>query len=186
MPPPDPRSDAELLHDTSDPAESFARFYRRHVDPLLRFCASKGADADTAADVTSDTFLSALAHRTEYDAGYPDARLWLLSIAARKLIDRHRRTAGDRHRHDALMASAPRPTDRDRDAYAALVEESGGTALDVLADLPRHQQDAIRQRVLDDREYADISRDLGLSEQATRQQVSRGLARLRSHLGRDR
>lgn len=186
MPPADPRSDAELLHDVGDPAGTFAVFYRRHVDALLRFCASRGVDADTAADVTSDAFLSALAHRAGYDATYPDARLWLLSIASRKLIDRHRRAAGDRHRRDALLATAPRPTDRDRDAYAALLEEDGGPALDVLADLPESQRDAIRQRVLHDRQYAEIARDLGLSEQATRQQVSRGLARLRSQLGRDR
>jgi RNA polymerase sigma-70 factor (ECF subfamily) len=186
VPPADPRSDAELLHDRTDPEGTFALFYRRHVDALLRFCASRGADADTAADVTSDTFLSALSHREAYDATYPDARLWLLSIASRKLIDRHRQAAGDRHRQQALMATAPRPTDRDRDAYAALLEGDGGRALDVLADLPENQRDAIRERVLHDRHYADIARDLGLSEQATRQQVSRGLARLRAQLGRNR
>ncbi|MEV4422705.1 RNA polymerase sigma factor [Patulibacter sp. NPDC049589] len=186
MPPPAPRSDAELLHDTLDPVETFAAFYRRHVDAILRLCAARGVDADTAADVTSDTFLAALIHRATYDATYPDARLWLVSIAARKLIDRHRQTAGDRHRRDALLATAPRPTDRDRDAYAALADDTGGRALDVLGDLPQSQQDAIRQRVLDDRRYADIAADLGLSEQATRQQVSRGLARLRSQLGRQR
>ncbi|WP_051471237.1 RNA polymerase sigma factor [Patulibacter minatonensis] len=185
MPPPDPPSDAELLHDVLDPVESFATFYRRHVDALLRFCAKKGADADTAADVASDTFLAALGHRASYDATYPDARLWLLQIASRKLIDGHRRTAGDRHRRDRLLATAPRPTDRDRDAYALLTADDG-PALDVLSDLPPAQQAAIRQRVLDDRDYAEIARDLGISEQATRQQVSRGLARIRSLLGQER
>lgn len=186
MAPPDPPSDAALLHDTQDPVESFATFYRRHVDALLRFCAKKGADADTAADVTSDTFLAALGHRASYDTTYPDARLWLLQIAARKLIDRHRQTAGDRHRRDRLLATAPRPTDRDRDAYALLTTDTDGRALDVLADLPQTQQDAIRQRVLHDRAYAEIAVDLGITEQATRQQVSRGLARLRSLLGQER
>jgi RNA polymerase sigma factor (sigma-70 family) len=185
VPATDPPTDAELLHDTLDPVESFATFYRRHVDALLRFCAKKGADADTAADVTSDTFLAALGHRATYDATYPDARLWLLQIASRKLIDGHRRTAGDRHRRDRLLAAAPRPTDRDRDAYAQLTEDDG-PALDVLGDLPPAQQAAIRQRVLHDREYADIARDLGVSEQTTRQHVSRGLARLRSRLGQER
>lgn len=185
MSPVEPPSDAQLLHDRDDPAETFAVLYRRHVDAVLRFCASRGVDADTAADVTSDTFLSALRSRHRYDATYPDARLWLLSIASRKLLDRYRRAAGDRHRRDALLAAAPRPTDRDRDAYAAVLEQ-GGEALDVLADLPPRQQAAIRERVIGDREYADIARDLGISEQATRQQVSRGLARLRRQIGRER
>lgn len=185
MSPAEPPSDAQLLHDVDDPVETFAVLYRRHVDAVLRFCASRGVDADTAADVTSDTFLSALRTRATYDRKYPDARLWLLSIASRKLIDRHRQIAGDRHRRDALLATAPRPTDRDRDAFAALTE-GDGRALDFLADLPKTQQDAVRERVLHDRQYADIAADLGLSEQATRQQVSRGLARLRSQMGRNR
>lgn len=185
MSPAPPPSDAQLLHDRDDPAETFAVFYRRHVDAVLRFCASRGADADAAADVTSDTFLSALRTRHGYDASYPDARLWLLTIASRKLVDRHRRAAGDRHRRDALLASAPRPTDRDRDAYAAVLD-GGSDAMNALADLPEQQRAAIRERVLNDRGYAEIARDLGLSEQATRQHVSRGLARLRKQMGRNR
>lgn len=184
MSPVQPPTDAELLLDTDDPVETFATLYRRHVDAILRFCASRGATADTAADVTSDTFLSALRKRDSYDPRYPDARLWLISIAARKLIDGHRRDKGDRHRRDALMATAPRPTDRDRDAYAALFEDESGAALDVLADLPPAQRDAIRLRVVEDRQYAEIAADLGLSEGTARQHVSRGLARLRSRLER--
>ena len=186
MSPAEPPSDAQLLRDTDDPVETFAVLYRRHVDAVLRFCAARGADAETAADVTSETFLSALRTRSSYDPRYPDARLWLIAIASRKLIDGHRRTKGDRHRRDALMATAPRPTDRDRDAYEALFADEDGAALDFLADLPQAQQDAIRLRVVEDREYAEIARDLGLSEPATRQHVSRGLARLRSQLGRQR
>lgn len=184
MSPVQPPSDAELLLDTDDPVETFALLYRRHVDAILRFCASRGASADTAADVTSETFLSALRKRRSYDPRYPDARLWLIAIASRKLIDGHRRDKGDRHRRDALMATAPRPTDRDRDAYAALFQDEGGAALDVLADLPPAQQRAIRLRVVEDRQYAEIARDLGLSEATARQHVSRGLARLRSRLER--
>ncbi|MGX6449513.1 RNA polymerase sigma factor [Patulibacter sp. S7RM1-6] len=183
MAPNDPRSDEELLHDRAEPAETFAVFYRRHLDAVLRFAAARGADAEQAADVASETFVAALAHRHAYTARHEGARLWLLGIAARKLVDGHRRMQGDRHRVEAL-ARAIELTPRDRDGYARLLGDTA--ARDYLADLPEQQRHAVRERIIADRTYADIARDLGLSEQAARKQVSRGLARLRDQIGRDR
>lgn len=180
----DNRSDYELLGDTRDPRGAFAVFYRRHVEAVFRFVASRGADADVAADTVSETFLAALTQRRRFDGRSQDARLWLLGIAARKLVDRHRQVVGDRHRA-ASMRTVIELTARDRSTYELAVENSGH-ALQYLGDLPQPQQDAIRQRVLSDREYADIASDLGLSEQAARKNVSRGLARLRTQLGRNR
>ncbi|WP_210491375.1 sigma-70 family RNA polymerase sigma factor [Patulibacter sp. SYSU D01012] len=183
MPPRDPRSDEELLHDREDPAETFAVFYRRHVDAVLRFAAARGADADHAADVASETFVAALRQRHAYSAHHDDARLWLLGIAARKLIDGHRQAQGDRHRTEALARTIAL-TRRDRDGYARLLADEA--ARDYLADLPEQQRRLVHERVVADRSYADIARDLGLSEQSVRKQVSRGLARLRTQMGKNR
>jgi RNA polymerase sigma factor (sigma-70 family) len=48
--------------------------------------------------------------------------------------------------------------------------------------LPERQRVAIRSRVLDGRGYAEIARELECSELVVRQQVSRGLKRLRDEL----
>jgi RNA polymerase sigma factor (sigma-70 family) len=184
--PSDTQTDAELLHDVDDPVEAFAAFYRRHLEGVLRFAASRGADADVAADAAADTFMAALGARKRYDAAHGDARLWLLGIAAKKLADGHRRGALDRRRDATLQLHAERLTQRDVDGYGRLLAASEGVVLNILDDLPERQQLAIRRRVIEDRRYADIARELGLTEQATRQQVSRGLARIRTQLGRTR
>jgi DNA-directed RNA polymerase specialized sigma24 family protein len=82
--------------------------------------------------------------------------------------------------------AAPRRAAADRDGYERLLAGVDGLGLDALADLPEAQQQAIRARVVEDRGYAEIAAALGLSEPATRQQVSRGLAALRRTLGRGR
>jgi DNA-directed RNA polymerase specialized sigma24 family protein len=45
------------------------------------------------------------------------------------------------------------------------------------------QQEAVRARIVEDREYADIAKDLRCSAEVVRKRVSRGLARLRDQLG---
>jgi RNA polymerase sigma factor (sigma-70 family) len=54
--------------------------------------------------------------------------------------------------------------------------------LALLEDLPPRQREAVRARVLFEREYADIAAELRCSEMVVRQQVSRGLTRLRVRL----
>ena len=49
------------------------------------------------------------------------------------------------------------------------------TALALVEELPGDQQDAVRARVIDERDYADIAKDLRCSEAVVRKRVSRGL-----------
>jgi RNA polymerase sigma-70 factor (ECF subfamily) len=49
-------------------------------------------------------------------------------------------------------------------------------------DLPPDQWEAIEARILEERDYDDVARSLGLSEFVVRKRVSRGLARLRKAL----
>lgn len=180
------RSDRELLRATDDPAEAFAVFYRRHVEGVLRFAASRGASAETAADVVGDVFLAVLRGRHAYAPRTDDARTWLIGIAANKLADRHRSASRDARRERELRAYSERLTPRDLESYAHIVQAADGRVDDLLGDLPDAHRQAVRERVLEHRDYADIARDLGLTEQTARKHVSRGLARLRTQLGRDR
>ncbi len=176
------RGDVELLHDRGAPGSSFAVFYRRHVNAVLRFAAARGLAADVAADVVADTFVAALRARHKYRPERANARLWLLTIAARRIADVHRRDASDRRKIDRLRSDAIVLTQADRSSYEELLVEADTVGLDALADLPLAQQEAIRARVVEDRSYADIAAMMGLSQAATRQNVSRGLAALRRTL----
>lgn len=186
MTPFDLRTDTELLRASDDPVEAFAVFYRRHVDGLLRFAASRGATAEVAADIVADAFLVALRSRHKYIARSDDARPWLIGIAANRLLDRHRRHARDAKRQRELETYADRLTPRDLEGYSQLEHASEHDPVSLLDDLPEVQQRVVRERVLGDRDYSEIAGDLGLSEQTARQHVSRGLARLRTQLGRNR
>ena len=56
---------------------------------------------------------------------------------------------------------------------------------DLLDSLPSEQAAAVRARVLDERGYPEIAAELGTSEFVIRKRVSRGLASLRSELGKE-
>ena len=58
------------------------------------------------------------------------------------------------------------------DSVAQLVQE-----------LPLDQQEAIRARVIEEREYDEIARELETSKTIVRKRVSRGLAALRRRMG---
>lgn len=63
--------------------------------------------------------------------------------------------------------------------------EEGARALALLADLPDEQGEAIRLRVLEEQDYAELSDHLECSEAVVRKRVSRGLAGLRRKLGEE-
>jgi RNA polymerase sigma factor (sigma-70 family) len=73
------------------------------------------------------------------------------------------------------------------DADLLAVEEraaAGAAALERwLLELPLEQQVAVRARVLDEREYAEVAHELKCSPQLIRQRVSRGLRTLRTRIG---
>jgi RNA polymerase sigma factor (sigma-70 family) len=54
--------------------------------------------------------------------------------------------------------------------------------LDLVEQLAERQRTAVRSRVIDGRDYAEIARELNCSELVVRQRVSRGLSRLREQL----
>lgn len=180
-------SDERLLHARERPADSFAVFYRRHVEAILRFAAARGADVETAADVVAETFAIALAKRVRYEPRYETARPWLLGIAARELADAQRGGARERERRRRLAREPIALSAADREGYAALTD--GDADVDVealLAGLPPAQRTAVVGRVIDEQPYAAVAQGLGLSQTATRKAVSRGLAAMRAQLGRHR
>lgn len=177
-------NDAELLHCESDPSIAFAEFYRRHFAAVLRFVASRSVDVDSAADVVSETFMSALSHRRQYRPQYDTARLWLLRIAINKLIDAQRRQAADLKLHRSLHATFEL-SEEDRADYEQLLTLDEEPALAALADLPPNLRELIQARIIEDRDYADLAQELGLSEAAVRQRVSRGLRQVRKRVERE-
>jgi RNA polymerase sigma factor (sigma-70 family) len=172
------RSDDELL--TSGGPEGFALFYRRHVDAILRYFARSTRNPEVAADLTAEAFAAALEAKRRFKPGGPPAQAWLFGIASRKLADYHRRGYAEDRARRRLGMERVEPTDDDLRRIEALAGDVHVVSL--VEDLPSDQRHAIGARVLDERGYEDIARDLSISPAAARQRVSRGLASVRARL----
>ena len=128
MPPTDLLTDDELLR--SDDPEAFGVFYDRHVKALLGYFARRTFDAEEAADLTAETFASALAARRRFKPGGAPASAWLFTIAARRLADYQRRGYVEQRMRRALgplraAARAAAAGGRARDRRAALRRARG-------------------------------------------------------------
>ena len=175
----DAESDEALLAAArSDPA-AFAAFYRRFEERMLRYFLSRVGDAEVAADLTAETFAAALAGVRRFRAARGPAAAWLFGIA--------RNTLAMSARRGRVEASARRrlgmPPLELTDDLIERIDALAGPALELVGDLPPEQEQAVRARVIDERDYADIAKDLRCSEAVVRKRVSRGLAQMREELG---
>jgi RNA polymerase sigma factor (sigma-70 family) len=162
--------------------DTFVALYRRYERPLLAFFLRRTGEPELAADLTAEVFAAALVARSSYRPETPVSG-WLFGIAQHKLIDSFRRgRVEDLARRRLGM---PMLTLDDEDLER--IENAAGTQISVdavLASLPADQRDAIRARILEDRSYPEIARELKCSEAVVRQRVSRGLAELREKIER--
>ena len=182
----DRRSDKRLLAlAVSTEPEAFTVFYQRHVDVVLAYLRRRTPSPEAAADLMAETFAAALlALHTSIEPDEIEVpAAWLLGIARNKLFESYRRGRIEAAARERLGLE-PLVLD---DADLALVEEL--SALDVvnrLADLlPPDQLEALRARVIDERDYEEIARELECSEAVVRKRVSRALRTLRARAGDD-
>ncbi|HEY4279802.1 MAG TPA: sigma-70 family RNA polymerase sigma factor [Conexibacter sp.] len=179
----DPRTDDELLAQTTTDPEAFGRFYRRHVRWVLGVCASRARDAELAADVTAETFAAALVASDRFEPGRGSAASWLFGIALNKLADAQRRGYAEQRARRRLGIPVIALTDDDIARIDELASsETSAEAGQLLAELPGDQRHAVEARVVHERDYDEIAGELQISEAAVRQRVSRGLATLRARL----
>ena len=156
------RPDEVLLRATRDgEPEAFGEFYERRRALVLAYLRSRVLDAETAGDLLGETFAAALLLTRDPERPIPEEpAAWLMAVARNKLIDSIRR---GRVRIDELAAST----------------DVEGSLRDLLS---ADQHAALRARILDELEYADIARELRCSESVVRKRVSRALRTLRAGL----
>jgi RNA polymerase sigma factor (sigma-70 family) len=182
----DRRSDQQLLAltVTTEP-DAFTVFYERHVDVVLAYLRRRTSSAEAAADLMAETFAAALLalHATTEPLTIEVPVAWLLGIARNKLYESYRRGKVEAAAREKLGLE-PLVLD---DGDLALVDELSETELvNRLADLlPPDQLEALRARVIDEREYEEIARELQCSEAVVRKRVSRALNTLRARSGDD-
>lgn len=174
-------NDRELLRRTrAGEPEAFGTFYREHRGAVLGFLRVRVRSAEVAADLMCETFTQALVAVHDGERELPVAPIaWLLTIARNLLIDSSRRGRVEDSTRQRLAMQPLELSDRDLDAIDQAASEAD--VLQLLRDaLPADQAQAFRARVLDDREYAEIARELKTSESVVRKKVSRARQQLRS------
>ena len=175
----DDAPDEQLLARTRGEPSAFGVFYRRHEDRVLGYFLARVGDPEVAADLTAETFAAALvsAHRFRPRKKNP-ASAWLFGIARNNLA-MSRRSGRVEARARRRLGMAPLVL---TDEAIERITELNRTPLALMDERPGDQREAIRARVIDERDYPEIAMDLRCSEAVVRKRVSRGLGALRARM----
>lgn len=175
--------DAALLAETAaGDADAFAAFYRRHLGLVSAFCLRATGDREAAADLVGEVFATALSACRRYRAQYETAGPWLIGIAHNKLRESERRAVVQNAIRCRLRIRPLEFDEDDLERVEALAASAQSAVLAAVEELPPAERDAIRARILDERDYRELARELRCSESVVRQRVSRGLARIRAQV----
>lgn len=180
----DDRADAELLAAVAGEPEAFGVFYARYSEAVFAYFYNRVQRSEIAADLTAETFASALAGAARYRSTGPTAAPWLFGIARHKMIDSFRRGRVESEARRALGLEPLAIDDERLDAVERRIdfEQSEALVHELLATMPAGYREAILASVVDERTYAEIAADLECSEAVVRQRVSRGLRWMRARV----
>ena len=155
--------------------------YAAHREGLLLFLARRTADPQIALDLWAETFAQAVAGRRRLRAETAEeAAGWLYAIARRQLALYYRRGRIEQRALERLHLERPPATP---EVLAEIERRAGLSELraelaDALARLAPGMRAAVKLRIVEELPYPDLARELGITEQAARARVSRGLAKL--------
>lgn len=138
--------------------------------------------ADTAEDLTAETFLKVVRAADRFDPARGTAKGWILTVARNVLTDWRRRARLRQYlalgtMHD-LVCEAPSPEER------LLREEEVGRLLDAVATLADADRELIGLRYGSGLDTAEVARILGITEGSVRTRLWRVLRRLRGAMAR--
>jgi RNA polymerase sigma factor (sigma-70 family) len=178
-------NDAELLRAARKDPDAFGVFYARHADWVFRWLRIEVGDAETATDLTAETFAQALLSLGRFrgrESGSGTA--WLFGIA-RNLRSQY--FARLRVETKARTRLGMPIIDYEPEAYDDADERLDAAALgaeieEALGRIPAGLRDTLRLRVVDGLDYPDVAKATGISEANARMRVTRGLRALRARL----
>lgn len=149
----------------------------------LIFFTRRTADPEIARDLWAETWARAYESRSRFRGSTQAEREgWVMGIGRKVLASYYKRGAVHRRAMSRLELERPPLTDADlerleREAGLELLRSELARAL---ADIPGPQQEALRLRVVEGLDYPEVARRMGVSEEAARARVSRGLRALAS------
>jgi RNA polymerase sigma-70 factor (ECF subfamily) len=165
---------------------AFAAFYRDHSRAVLVFFTRRTYDVEAALDLTAETFAQAFASRRRLRADTDaQAGAWLFGIASHQLAGYRRRGYAQNRLVRRLGLEVPVVGEAETERVLELAGLGSVRTLlaEELSRLSEEQRRALELRVVDELSYAMVAARLGVSEQAARMRVSRGLSALARAVG---
>lgn len=180
-----PRASLPPLRRAVDDPAAFDELYDDLAERLLVFFARRVLDPQLALDLTGETFAVAFQRRRSFrGATVAEQDGWVFSIARTQLSRYWRRGRIERQALGRLRVEVPVMGDEE---IERVVELAGTEAVrariaEELVRLPADQRTALQAHIVEERPYAELAAEWGISEQAIRARVSRGLRALSATL----
>jgi RNA polymerase sigma factor (sigma-70 family) len=174
-------SDAQLIDQYAQgSSDALARLIRRHVDLVYAAAVRLTRDPGLADDVTQSVFIL-LSKKAGSLRSHVTIAGWLIvttrQVARAAVRGRQRRHWHERHGAKSEIAQM--------NSDASAFNELSRVLDDALAKLRAADRDAIVLRYLQALSLADVGRSLGVTEEAARKRVSRGVQQLKQLFARD-
>lgn len=166
-------------------ADALDGLYRDHAHRLLIYFAQRTVDAEAATDLMAETFAVAFRDRRQFrGATREEAIGWLFGIARHQLSNYYRRGSVERAALKRLAVERRELSDADieRIEELASLAEIRHRIAARLEELEAPDREILRLRVVEERDYDEIARALGVNEDAARARLSRALKRLRAKM----
>jgi RNA polymerase sigma factor (sigma-70 family) len=158
-----------------DPADSA---FRHHYRAIYRYLRRRTESAAEAEELAAEVFADAAAALHEPRSDEPPVLAFLYVLARRRFADAARRRAA---------SSRPVSLEDFADELAELERDEALTQAlrRALGNLPPELGKVVAMKLVQGRPFAEIARELGVSEVACRKRFQRGLAALRAALSEE-
>jgi RNA polymerase sigma factor (sigma-70 family) len=179
-------SETTLLARSLREADAFAAFYEEYVARVSAYFVRRVFDPELAVDLTAETFALALERRRQFRGhSAHEEQGWLFAIA-KSLLQAYWRKG--RVEHAAVTRLGLERPSLGTEELEYLHHQAGMEALrgrlaQALDAVRPDQAAAIRARVIEERDYAEIAADFETTPDVIRARVSRGLRTMQRFLG---
>jgi RNA polymerase sigma-70 factor (ECF subfamily) len=166
-----------------DAAAEFERLYRANVEAVTSYFARRSADPHVVADLTADTFVTAITSFGSFDPGRGTPRSWVFGIARHVYAAHCEAYSQQQHRLLLLAGRRELEPDQVEELLDRIDAERAGrdlvTGLDAMPDGDRAVVELVDIAGLRPKEAAAA---LGLTPGAVRMRLMRARTRLRRHV----
>ena len=181
-------TDVDLLRAAVHDDDAFCALYERWAPELHAWFTRRTSSADTASELTAETFAEALRNLSSFRGRHAGSgAAWLMGIAHNLLRGwyRSRRVATQARERMGVPVRAYETLDEDSIDRRLSAGPLRADLLRALDALPAEQRRAVALRVLHERSYDEVAVALGCTSATARQRVVRGLRTMRERLAED-